>query len=44
MKLLLTSSGITTKSIEHAFQDMLNKPFSETEAAAKLSGILTLEK
>jgi dipeptidase E len=33
MKLLLTSSGITTKSIEHAFQDMLNKPFSETEVA-----------
>ena len=30
MRLLLTSSGITNKSIEGAFQELLNKPFLET--------------
>lgn len=30
MRLLLTSSGITNKTLETAFQELLNKPFSET--------------
>lgn len=33
MKLLLTSAGITNKSIEDAFQELLGKPFSEALVA-----------
>ncbi|HUC96506.1 MAG TPA: Type 1 glutamine amidotransferase-like domain-containing protein [Candidatus Saccharimonadales bacterium] len=33
MKLLLTSAGITNKSIEKAFFELLGKPFSDTKIA-----------
>ncbi|MBI4159546.1 Type 1 glutamine amidotransferase-like domain-containing protein [Candidatus Wolfebacteria bacterium] len=33
MKLLLTSAGVTNKSIENALLDLLRKPFSETKLA-----------